>query len=139
VTNTLIDAGPVIALFDRSDQWNARVTSFFKGFGGKLVTTWPVITEISHLLGFNVNVQVDFLKWIDRGAISLVEIRWTQLKRIIELTTKYSDRPMDLADASIVVVAEDLGINRIITLDSDYLVYRISGQHRFENLLSETR
>jgi predicted nucleic acid-binding protein len=45
---------------------------------------------------------------------------------------KYKDRPMDLADASLVVASEILGTNKIFTLDSDFSVYRINGRKHFE-------
>lgn len=137
--NTLIDAGPVIALFDKNDAWHERVINFLKNFDGTLLTTWPVITEISHLLSFNTQVQLDFLTWLDRGGVNIADIRQPQLNRILRLSEKYADLPMDLADASLVVVAEELGLTRIITIDRDFEVYRVSGQYRFENLLAESR
>ena len=57
---TLIDAGPMIALFDKSDRYHKHVMKFLKDFDGELVTTWPVVTEVSHMLDFNIKVQIDF-------------------------------------------------------------------------------
>ena len=47
---------------------------------------------------------------------------------------KYADLPMDLADATLVALAEERGQRRIFTLDSDFRVYRINGRGRFETL-----
>jgi len=135
VINTLIDAGPFIALFDKDDKYHEKVKDFLKKFHGHLTTTWPVLTEVCHLLDFNVNVQIDFLKWIQRKAIMIHELEDQHLSRIIELTEKYSDVPMDLADASLMVVAETEKITHIITIDSDYHIYRTSKKVKLKNLL----
>jgi len=60
--NTLIDAGPLIALFDKDDQYHKAVIKFLKEFKGNFITSWPVLTEVTHLLSFNVNIQIDFLE-----------------------------------------------------------------------------
>jgi len=135
VENTLIDAGPLIALFDKNDKYHKLVRKFLKDYKGRLITTWSVMTEVTHLLDFNVNIQIDFLKWIDRGAVQIANLEENHLKRIIELWEKYSDVPMDLADASLLVASEIIGIKNIITIDSDYYIYRIKGGHALKNLL----
>ena len=53
-------------------------------------------------------------------------------RRMAELMELYRDRPMDLADASLVATAEQLGVTRIFTLDSDFYVYQIGGTKPFE-------
>ncbi len=55
---------------------------------------------------------------------------------MIPLIEKYSDRPMDFADASIVILAEELNINNIISIDSDFEIYRYRSKKRFNNLLT---
>ncbi len=135
MVNTLIDAGPLIALFDKDDQFHEKVKEFLKTFHGHLITTWPVLTEVTHLLDFNVNVQIDFLKWIQREAVKIVNLDNIHLARIIELTEKYSDVPMDLADASLMVIAENEKIKNIITIDSDYHIYRTNKKLKLTNLL----
>ena len=42
----LVDAGPLIALFDRDDQYHVSTVNFLKKFEGRLITSWPVITEV---------------------------------------------------------------------------------------------
>ncbi len=122
--NILIDAGPIIALFNKNDKYHVEIIKFLKEIDGPLVTSWMVVTEVSHMLSFNVNVQIDFLKWIELGGLQVEDICLFDLKRVIELSEKYSDIPMDLADASLVILSENLGIKEIITIDSDYYIYR---------------
>jgi len=135
VENTLIDAGPLIALFDKNDNYHKLVKKFLKDYKGHLTTTWSVMTEVTHMLDFNVNIQIDFLKWIDRGAVHIANLEETHIKRIIELWEKYSDVPMDLADASLLVASEIIGIKNIITIDSDYHIYRTKDRQALNNLL----
>lgn len=104
-------------------------------FQGNLLTTWPVVTEVCHLLKFSVDVQLNFLRWIQRGGVEIAEIEGLLIERIIALTEKYRDRPMDLADASLVVLAMKTGIHRILSLDSDFDIYRLPDRNRLINVL----
>jgi len=133
--NILIDASPIIALFNKKDKYHNRVTEYLKRYTGKLITTWPVITEASHMLDFNVNVQIAFLEWINRGGIEVFEISVNKIKRIIEITIKYKDIPMDLADASLIIVSEETGIKEILTIDNDYYIYRTIKKEMIRNVL----
>ncbi len=133
--NILIDAGPIIALFNRRDKYHNRVTEYLKRYTGKLITTWPVITETSHMLDFNVNAQIAFLEWINRGGVEVFEISVNKIKRIIEITVKYKDIPMDLADASLIIVSEETGIKEILTIDNDYYIYRTIKKEMIKNVL----
>jgi len=54
------------------------------------------------------------------------------LQRSAQLMVKYEDRPMDLADATLVAIAEELGERKIFTLDNDFHIYRLHGRFRFE-------
>lgn len=132
--STLIDAGPLIALFNRNDKYHQRIKKFIKSYNGKLITSWPVITEVSHMLDFNIQTQIDFLTWIQLGAVQIDNIDNQDLMRIIELSKKYSDVPMDLADASLVVLSERLNIKEIITIDSDYYIYRTINKEMITNI-----
>ncbi len=122
--NTLIDAGPLIALFDKSDQYHEQAISFIKGFEGSLLTTWPVITEVSHMLDFSTRTQINFLTWINRGGLKIMELEFYHLIRIIELSEKFNDVPIDLADASLIVASEVKEISEIASVDSDFYIYR---------------
>lgn len=133
--NTLVDAGPLIALFDKNDKYHNSVINFLKKFDGQLITSWPVITEVTHLLSFNVNVQIDFLEWLKREAIKIINLENIHLERIIQLSKKYSDVPMDLADSSLIVIAELTNITDIITIDSDYYIYKTKNKKSLNNLL----
>ena len=133
--NIIVDAGPLIALFDKDDKYHNSVLKFLKTFDGQLITSWPVITEVTHLLSFNVNVQIDFLEWLKREAVTIVNLENIHLERIIQLSKKYSDVPMDLADSSLIVIAELKNITDIITIDSDNYIYKTKNKKLLNNLL----
>jgi predicted nucleic acid-binding protein len=137
LNDVLIDAGPLIALFDKDDNYHEKIKEFIKNKDYKFHTTTAVITEVLHILDFSVKVQIDFLEWIMLGGILLYEIKQTVLGKIIELTKKYSDRPMDFADATLVLAAEQSGIRKIISIDSDFDVYRLPGKVRIENIFRD--
>jgi len=133
---TLIDSGPLIALFDASDKYHQKSVAFIKSNRSTLTTTIASVTETLHLLDFNRNSQIDFLKWINRGSLEIVNIESSDFIRIQELTEKYRDLPMDFADSCLVLLAEKLGIDSIATIDRDFSIYRIHGKKRFKTILS---
>jgi len=134
--NTLIDAGPLIALFNKSDKYHEKIKEFIKNYTGLLTTSWPVITEVCHMLDFNINAQIDFLKWIKLGGLKVEDIETEEIDKIIKLSEKYSDIPMDLADATLIVISERLGIKEIITIDSDYYIYRTTEKEMLINIFN---
>ena len=134
--NTLIDAGPLIALFNKSDKYHEKIKEFIKNYKGFLTTSWPVITEVCHMLDFNIGAQIDFLKWIKLGGLKVEDIETEEIDKIIKLSEKYSDIPMDLADATLIVISERLGIKEIITIDSDYYIYRTTEREMLINIFN---
>ena len=132
---TLIDSGPLIALFDLSDRHHRRVLDCLRPYRGELVSSWAVLTEVSHMLDFNVQVQLDFLSWVERGAIKLADIDQGELLAIRQMMEKYGDLPMDLADASLLYLANRENIRQIISIDSDFDVYRTLKRQPLKNLL----
>ena len=132
--NTIIDAGPLIALFNNKDKYHKKILNFIKNYDGLLTTSWPVLTEVCRMLDFNVNAQIDFLKWVSLGSLKVENIEQLEIERIIQLSEKYSDVPMDLADASLVVLSEKLKIREIITIDNEYYIYRTIKKEMIENI-----
>lgn len=132
---TLIDSGPLIALFDGSDRHHQLVLECLRSYRGQLVSSWAVLTEVSHMLDFNLQVQLDFLAWVERGALQVCDIAQTELLAIRSMMEKYGDLPMDLADASLLHLANRENIRQIISIDSDFDVYRTLKRQPLKNLL----
>jgi uncharacterized protein len=99
-----------------------------------MLTTWPVLTEAMYLLGDAGGWPAQRALWamIDRGALEVAEMQPSDIARARALMEKYRDAPMDIADATLVAVAEARGLKRIFTLDSDFGVYRYRGRESFD-------
>ncbi len=120
----LVDAGPLIAMLDRSDKNHRQIKRFLEEFQGRMLTTWPVLAEACHFLP--ERTQIRFLRWAAAGGLSMVELHETALSEIADWKEKYRDLPMDLADASLLWVAEQTGITDILTIDlRDFSAYRL--------------
>ena len=87
------------------------------------------------MFDFNRNAQIDFLNWVEAGAVTVEVKSPTDFSRIIELIIKYSDLPMDFADACLVFLGEKLNISNIATIDRDFDVYRLQGTQAFTILI----
>ncbi len=133
--SSLIDAGPIIALFDRNDQYHKMVLNFLREYQGRLISTWPVLTEVCYMLDFSTETQLDFLDWVRDGGIEIHNLEQWQLGGIREKIEKYSDLPADFADASLLQVAESRNLFNIITVDRDFNIYRSTDDKPFTNLL----
>jgi hypothetical protein len=86
------------------------------------------------MLDFDNRAQVALLEWVYRGGIELLQLDSAAVRRVIELTKKCYDVPMDLADATLVVAAEHLGIRDIISIDTDFYVYRTTDKEHVHNV-----
>ena len=134
----IADTGFFFALFSRRDAYHQQAQQVLSTLNESLLTTYPVLTETCHLLSnySNSSVQCNFLKTIHRGAAEIFHPQPHHLDRMIHLMERYSDLPMDFADASLVVLAEHLGHGRILTVDRrDFYTYRWNNQNPFVNLL----
>jgi len=125
----LIDAGPLVALVDADDQYHEKCVACLKSLREPLVTVWPPLVEAVYLLGDLPKAQEALWEMLARGAVRLLTLDLVDIPRIRELMIKYADRPMDLADAALVRVAEREGIRRIFTVErNDFTVYRLHGR-----------
>lgn len=130
------DTGPLVALFRRRDRDHARVERFLRENPCALITTWQVATEAWHLLA--TPARLKFMRWIVAGGVAVLELGAEAAAEMLQLLEKYADRPMDLADASLVVLAGRISVDEILTLDrADFDVYRLPGNRRFIQVLGD--
>ncbi len=128
----LIDTGPIVALFDQDDRRHSLCLDILKKIREPLLTTWPVLTECFSLLNFSWEVQDSLWLFLRRGGINLCDLKKEDLLRCHDLMKQYRDLPMDLADATLVALADALDISKIFTLDhKDFSIYRFKGKRRF--------
>ena len=127
----LVDAGPLVAFVDADDQHHAKCVAALKALREPLATLWPPLTEAMYLLTDLPKAQEALWEMIQRGALHLLPLDSTDTPRIRELMRKYANRPMDLADASLIRVAEREGLRKIFTIDRrDFSVYRLHNRTR---------
>jgi uncharacterized protein len=132
----LTDAGPLIALLDRRDNHHARCVEAAEHLVGPMLTTWPALTEAMYLLGAAAGWRAQDPLWalIGGGHVILAETTPAMLARMPDLMRRYSDLPMDLADASLVALAEERHLRQVFTLDADFRVYKSADGKAFELL-----
>jgi len=127
----LVDAGPLVALLDDEDQHHGQCLEAWRALDEPIATVWPVLGEAMHFLCDDRSAQEGIWKMIERGALALLPLGLSDVPRIRELMAKYADRPMDMADAALICVAEREGIRKIFTVDKkDFAVYRLHGRTR---------
>jgi predicted nucleic acid-binding protein len=123
----LVDAGPLVALLDRSDDHHQEVVKVLAEIEDDLVSVWPVVVEAMYLLAFSWQAQKALWEILETGTVRLLPLNDDDIPRLKNLMEKYQDLPIDLADATLVRVAEREGIRRVLTLDRrDFGTYRLS-------------
>jgi predicted nucleic acid-binding protein len=104
------------------------------GQGQGLLTTWPAFTEAMYLLSRAGGAAGQDALWrlLTTGRLRIAELSEASVERARQMMTKYADLPMDLADATLVALAEQRRERRVFTLDDDFRVYRLHGRSHFE-------
>ncbi|MGO9449906.1 MAG: type II toxin-antitoxin system VapC family toxin [Candidatus Binataceae bacterium] len=132
---TLIDAGPLVALVDLDDPYNAICAEAARLIHGAVLTVWPALAEAMYLLRRVPGAQDRLWDFIDCKSVNLARLDVDDFPRMRELIRKYHDLPMDLADAALVRVAERERIRRVFTIDRrDFELYRPYRLGRFQIL-----
>jgi uncharacterized protein len=134
----IADTGSWLALANRKDRHHETAKARLSDLGEALITTWPVVTETCYLLLARLGdpSQRAFLTSFTAGTFEIFQLGRDHVPRIVVLMKRYANLPMDLADASLVLLAEELGHGRILSTDQrDFGAYRWKQRRPFENLL----
>ena len=129
-----VDTGPIVALFDKNDNYHSVCHNIIRTLKMPLATTVPVLTEAFYLLSFSWQLQDDLWEFIVEGNLQIYNLDRDLMKTCRELMKKYHDLPMDIADASIVAMANAENIRTIFTLDKDFKVYKTKQNKHFKLL-----
>lgn len=115
----VVDTGPIVAAMNDRDQRHAEYADLFRKGRGPFFVPGPVLTEICYLLESRRGPQVEavFLESLSRRELELVGLVPRDLSRMADLVKTYRDLPLGGVDASVVAVAERLGIRTVATLD----------------------
>jgi predicted nucleic acid-binding protein len=125
----LTDTGPLVALLDADDPYHAACVVALAGMPPEpLETTWPCFTEAMYLLGAVGGYRYQAALWNMRstGRLVLHDPTPAEIDRMAALMQQYQDTPMDLADASLVAVAEGRNLLHVFTIDAHFYIYRLA-------------
>jgi predicted nucleic acid-binding protein len=129
----LLDTGAFVALVDRDEKAHADCVAALESWTGPIVTTEAVLTETLYLVGPQWRARKTSLEFVLRGAFQLVPSSPASLKRVSALMEKYYNVPMDFADATLVVLGEELETDWVFTLDRrGFSTYRINRNRAFQ-------
>ena len=128
----LLDTGALVTLLDRSQSQHRGFVEFFDSWHGPVVSSEAVLTEATHLLARVPGGRRACVEFFVAGGAMLAPSTPASLERCYQLIGEYSDLPMDFADATLVVLAEELDTDLVFTTDrKDFGVYRIRGRRPF--------
>ncbi len=124
----ILDTGPLVALINRADNFHAWAKAPFRTIHPPVITCEAVIAESWFLLRHLPAGQQALLKLIHQGLIDIQFSLAQELPEIVKLTARYANVPMSLADACLVRMTELHASSVVMTLDSDFSVYRKQGR-----------
>jgi uncharacterized protein len=133
----VVDAGPFIAMFARSDRHHAAALAFLaRSENAALITNLIVVSEVAAVLGPHKDL-VTCLDWIVEN-VEIDSNAGKDLPKAIAILQKYEDLPADLADASLVAMCERRGTNLVASIDDDFDVYRLPKNKKLQNVFFGT-
>jgi uncharacterized protein len=133
----LLDTGPLVAYLDPSEKQHARVAARLDAFTGQLLTTTAVITEAMHLVATARRGPALLAEFVGQSGLQIFDFSEAAvLAEAAGRMEKYINIPMDYADATLVLLAERLGVYEILTLDyRGFTVFRSSMGKSFTMVL----
>jgi predicted nucleic acid-binding protein len=124
----IVDTGPLVAFLDRSERHHRWVAERIDELEAPLLICEPVLAEAMYLLGGFPQAQDALFELLENGALRIAFRVDEHVAALRKLHQKYRDRPISIADACIVRMAETYERHAVLTLDSDFTVYRKNGR-----------
>ena len=115
----LVDTNVWLAAADRRSDRHSDCAQVVRFPRDELASTVPVVAESSWLIldRLGAAAQANYLRMVTANRLQAVDLTGADWSRCVELVEDYADLRLDLMDASIVAVAERLGVTTIATLD----------------------
>ena len=127
----LADTGPIVAILSEADQQHQRCVAELAGLRPPLFTCWPVLTEAQWLLRHDPQAVEGLFRAFESGLLALLAVDEAAMPWLAAFLRRYPKIKPDLADATLVYLAEREGISTVFTLDQrDFSVYRHSRNRR---------
>jgi hypothetical protein len=137
MTCRLLDSGPLIAFLDTADPNHERCADMLEAFDGQLRKTSAVIVEVMHFVQDTVGGPDALVRFLRQSQTQIHECTdLPDLELAAFLMRKYADTPMDVADATLVLLAQQTDVADILTLDRrGFSTFRFNGHERFRLVL----
>lgn len=123
----LLDTGPLVALLQARDTQHAWAVQAFGDLSGTLLTCEAVLTEASYLLRHDRRGMEHVFRQVEAGRLQVASLAGHQAE-VGRLMSRYASVPMSYADACLVRLSELHPDCMVLTLDSDFHVYRRLGR-----------
>jgi uncharacterized protein len=123
----LLDTGPLVSFLGSGLTHHRWAVEQWKRLRPPLLTCEPVLTEAAFLLKREGRDSDPFFELLERGVIRIALAVQEQQADLRALMHRYRNRPMSLADACLVRLSELHASAEVLTLDSDFRVYRRHG------------
>lgn len=137
MTRAIIDTGPLVAFLDTRDRHHDWAKETFNGQGLPLATCEAVLSEACFLLGQAHGRQNAVMGLVSRGVLAISFRLAPEFEAVRRLMAKYANVPMSLADACLVRMSELDAHASVVTLDSDFRVYRRNGRQAVPVLMPD--
>lgn len=137
----LLDTGPLVAYLDANDSAHDEVSSCLDSFSGALATTGAILTETMYFVSPAPCGPKALAAFAAASGMRIYDLSQPpELEAAAELMERYADTPMDYADATLVLLAEALGVRDILTLDRrGFSTYRTRHRQSFNLVLDRAR
>jgi predicted nucleic acid-binding protein len=115
----IADAGPLVAILNADDDYHTACTDFLGRYRGPIIVPAPIITEVTFLIQRDAGSEAEaqFLDSLVRRELIVEDLSIADYQRMAALVRQYADFPLGSADASVIAVAERLGVTKIATID----------------------
>jgi predicted nucleic acid-binding protein len=135
MTQVIIDTGPLVAYFNRSDRHHRWAMAQMAALAPPLLTCEPVLAEASYLIQRAGGKPRDLIRKVSQGILRIRLNLEADASAVQSLMERYADTPMSLADACLVRLTEIITDCKLFTLDSDFAHYRRNGRHAIPLLI----
>jgi predicted nucleic acid-binding protein len=135
-----MDTGPIVAYLDAADSQHARVAERLDRFSGRLITTGAVVTEAMYFVSATALGPRRLAEFVADSGMQVFDLaQAAELRAAVDLMERYTDTPMDYADATLVLLAEALRIRDVLTLDRrGFSTYRTASRTTFRLMLDQS-
>lgn len=124
MSRVVIDTGPIVALLNRNDAQHDWTRAVLERVEPPLLTCEAVLSEACFLLRRIQGGQAAVLELVARGVVNVAFSLAREVALVRKLMTRYASVPMSLADACLVRMSELDEKATVLTLDSDFAIYR---------------